>query len=59
MDIHISGWMIPVAITIIALIPTLTHDDGGGYFSGINNIYLLIPGLFVSMVSWIIYAIFK
>jgi hypothetical protein len=52
--------MIPTAITLIGLFwAFFIVDDGGGMLSGISNIMALVPVLFVSMVSWIVWGIFK
>ena len=54
------GWMIPSLITIAALVWALfIYDDGGGYLSGLGNMFMLVPALGVSLISWIIYAILK
>ena len=58
--IHITLWMIPTAITIIGLIWAIyIYDDGGGYFSGMGNVFMLIPVLAISLIAWIVTAIFK
>jgi hypothetical protein len=58
--ITFGAWMIPTAITAIGLIWAMfIVDDGGGYFSGISNIFALVPVLFVSCIAWILWGIFK
>jgi hypothetical protein len=60
MTITFAMWWIPTIITAIALFWAMfIVDDGGGYMSGLSNIFALIPALFISCVSWIVYAIFK
>lgn len=59
MTITITWWMIPTTITVIAVCLALAHDDGGGMFSGIINMFLLVPALLVSLIAWVIGAIFK
>ena len=56
--ITIAGWMIPTAITILAILWAFFGvKDEGGYFCGISNVLALIPALAVSLVSWIGYVI--
>ena len=58
MDISIPAWVIPVVITVISCgYAIFWHEDGGGFMSGIGNIILLVPALFISMLSWIIWGI--
>ena len=58
--LNFAGWWIPTIITAICVGYALfIHDDGGGMFSGMGNVFLLVPALFISMISWIVYAIFK
>ncbi len=54
-------WLIPTIITIGCYVYVLyIYDDGGtGYGSGIGNIFMLIPASIISLVTWIVYAIFK
>lgn len=60
LTIHIHSWMIPAFITVVLCGYTLfIHDDGGGIGAGIGNIILTVPALLVSMISWIIWGIFK
>jgi len=61
MTITLSWWAIPTLITVAGLIWALfIYDDGASsYASGIGNIFMLVPVLFVSMVVWILAAIFK
>lgn len=58
--ISFHGWMIPVLITVLSIGYALfIYDDGtSGYFSGIGNLLMLIPALFVSGIAWFVYAIF-
>lgn len=52
--------LIPILITICSIgYAIFVHKDGPGYFSGLENILLLIPALFVSMISWIIWGVLK
>jgi hypothetical protein len=58
--ISFYSWMIPTAITLIGLFwAFFIVDDGGGMLSGISNIMALVPVLFISMIAWIIWGIFK
>lgn len=56
-----SWWWIPALITVSGLIWVFfIYDDGAhGYLSGIGNVLMLIPVLFISMLSWIIAAVLK
>ena len=59
-EITISWWMVPTTITILSFIyPIFIHDDGGGFGAGIGNILMCIPALFISLISWIVYAVLK
>ena len=60
-SITLGAWMIPTAITVCSIVYALCiYDDGSsGMFSGLGNIFMLIPAMFISMVSWIVYAVFK
>lgn len=52
--------MIPSIITFGCLFYALyIVNPGHGYGSGLPNIFALIPALGISLISWIIYAIFK
>lgn len=60
MTITLALWWIPTLISCVALFWAIIVVDGGdGYMSGLNNILALVPALFVSCISWIVYAIFK
>jgi hypothetical protein len=61
MTITFAAWWIPTIITVAGLVWALfIYDDGAsGWFSGLGNVFMLIPVLVVSIISWIIYAIFK
>lgn len=60
MTIIIAWWVIPTVILAAGTIYALfIHDDGGGYLSGIGNLLLLIPVLVVSLIAFIIAAVFK
>ena len=53
---------IPVVITIVSLISAWNIGwkmTGGTYMQGIGVIFCLVPALFISMVSWIVWGIFK
>lgn len=54
-------WLIPTLITIACYVYAIyIYDDGSsGYFSGIGNMFMLIPASIISLISWIIYAVFK
>lgn len=52
-------WLIPTAITVLSIgWALLVHKDTRGYGQGIGNLLLLVPALGVSLVAWIIYAIY-
>lgn len=59
LTLTLTWWWIPLAITIVAVLMALLHDDGGGFMSGIGNMLLLIPALFVSLIAWIVAALLK
>lgn len=60
LTITFAGWIIPLAITVIGLIWAFFIVDGGsGMFSGMANIFALIPVLVLSSFAWMLYAIFK
>lgn len=61
MTVTFAAWWIPTIITVVGLVWALfIYDDGSsGWLSGIGNIFMLIPVLVISMISWIIYAILK
>jgi hypothetical protein len=60
MDITTPLWIIPTIITAISCGYALfVYDDEGGLMSGIGNIILLVPALFMSMIAWILWGIFK
>ena len=60
MIIEISAYWIPIAITVIGLFWAIfIVDSGHGIGAGLSNALALIPVLFISMLSWIIYAVVK
>ena len=60
MTITFSIVWIPTIITVGSLFLALfIVEDDGGWFVGLSNIIALIPALFISMLSWIIYSFFK
>jgi len=60
MTITFAIWWIPTIITFCALFWALVLvKDSGGMFGGLDKLFALIPALFISMISWITYAIFK
>ena len=54
-------WLIPTIITIGCYVYAMyIYDDGStGYGKGMGNVFMLIPASIISLVSWIIYAVFK
>jgi len=57
---ELGWWVIPTVITIVAVIWALFFvDDGGGWFSGLANVFALIPALAVSAIAWIIAGFLK
>lgn len=60
LTITLGWWVLPSVITVALCGYALCiYDDGGGRFSGIGNLMLMVPALAVSMVAWIIAAMFK
>lgn len=60
MTITIAAYWIPVSITVIGLIWALfIVDGGGGMFSGMANMFALVPVSVLSAIAWIVWAIFK
>ena len=59
LTITFGAWVIPAVITLISIVWAMWPDYGDGMLAGIGNVILLVPALFVSMLSWIVYAIFK
>ena len=60
LTLSIPAWAVPTIITVCCFVYAIfIHDDGPGYFSGIGNLMLLAPASFISMLAWIVYAIFK
>ena len=56
----LTWWLIPTAITAVGLIWALwIVDDGGGMFSGLNNLFALVPVLALSAIAWAIAAFLK
>jgi len=54
-------WLIPTIITIVGFVYAIYiyDNDSNDYFAGMGNIFLLVPVSIISMISWIIYAVFK
>lgn len=60
MTITFAAYWIPLAITLIGVFWALFIVDGGsGMFSGLANMFALVPVSIVSAIAWIIWAIFK
>ncbi len=60
MTITLTWWMLPTIVTILLCGYALfIYDDGGELFSGMGNIMLLVPALFISLICWVIAAILK
>ena len=58
--ITFGSWLIPTIITFSSLFWALfIVKDNGGYMSGISNIFSLVPALFVSCISWILWGFLK
>lgn len=58
--ISFAWWWIPTIITATGLIWALfIVGDGGGMFSGISNLFALIPVMFVSCLAWAIAGALK
>lgn len=59
MTIEVPLWTVPTFTTIISIFWALYYvDKGKGYFSGLDNVLALIPAMFISLISWITYAMF-
>jgi len=55
-----AWWWIPTAITLGGLVWALfIVDDGGGMFSGISNLFALVPVLAISVIAWAVAGILK
>jgi len=53
-------WLIPTIITIVCYVYALyIYDDNTEYGRGMDNLLMLIPAFIISLISWIVYAIFK
>jgi hypothetical protein len=60
MTITFAVWWIPTIITFCSFFWALILvKDNGSYMSGLSNLLAIIPASFISMMVWIIYAIFK
>ena len=60
MTITFSIVWVPIILTIVPIIWALfIVDSGHGIGAGLGNALALIPALFISMLSWIIYSFFK
>lgn len=56
--ITIGSWIIPLIITILSVCWALFYVDNiDGY--GVTNVLALIPALFISLIVWIIWGVFK
>lgn len=55
-----SWYAIPTIITIVGIVWAIfIYEDDAGWLSGIGNLFMLVPALIISMISWIIAAILK
>ena len=60
MTISFNLIWIPTIITLVGVLcPLFCVKDSGGWFSGLENLYYLIIGLPISLISWIIYGVLK
>jgi hypothetical protein len=60
MTITFGAVWIPIIITILGIaVPLLWPDNSSGWFTGIGTLFYLIPGLLVSLIAWVIYAVLK
>lgn len=58
--ISFAWWWIPTAITAVGLVWALfIVDDGGGMFSGMSNIFAMVPVLAISAIAWAIAGALK
>ena len=58
--LDLSSWMLPTAITVIAIALALGWpDDSTGYARGVQGIFFLVPALFASMLAWIAWGVLK
>lgn len=56
-----AWWWIPTFITVAGFVWAIfIYDDGrSGYLNGLGNLFMLIPVMLVSLISWIIAAVLK
>ena len=58
--ISFAWWWIPTAITVAGLVWALfIVDDGGGMFSGMSNIFALVPVSVISAIAWAVAGALK
>ena len=58
--ISFAWWCIPTAITVAGLVWALfIVDDGGGMFSGMSNIFALVPVSVISAIAWAVAGALK
>jgi hypothetical protein len=59
-NLHIYWWVIPTIVTFVAICWALFGlKSRGYYFSGLNNIFALIPALIISVAFWIVAGFLK
>lgn len=55
-----AWWWIPAALTLAGVVWAVFFvDSGDGMFSGLNNLFALVPVSIVSAVAWAVAAILK
>lgn len=61
MTITFAAWWIPTLITVVAVLVTIfwPTKPSGGFVPDLTPIFVAIQALFVSLVAWIVYAIWK
>jgi hypothetical protein len=59
-SINLAWWMIPAAVTVLALLWTFFWPaDDSGFMGGIARMFMLVPALFVSLLAWAIAGALK
>ena len=60
MTITFSAVWLPIFFTVVPILWAIFFvKSGSGIGAGLGNALALVPALFISMLSWIVYAFFK
>ena len=59
--LQLHWWMLPALITVGGIVWAvwIYNDGSSGHFSGLGNIFMLIPVLAISCLSWVIWGVMK